>query len=120
MQEISVPSRYLVLCLLCSLPVPATAAAEHFFGYNQTTATDFTGVFLAPEGTAKWGPNEALNDKDRSWESGERLAIKSGSRARFDLKLQDRSGRTCIKRGIDLTNDTTFDIRDADLATCGR
>jgi hypothetical protein len=109
---------YALLVILCGLPASNGFAAERFFGFNETTATAFTGVYLAPAGTTKWGPNEALNDKDRIWDAGERLAIKQASRGHFDLKVVDRSGRICIKPGLDLTNDLTFDIRDQDLAGC--
>ena len=95
-------------------------AADRFFGFNETTATVFTGVYLAPEGTDGWGPNEALNDKDKVWDTGERLPIKNVSRGRFDLKTIDRSGRVCVKQGLDLTRDLTFDIRDDDLVRCGK
>ncbi|MDR3529523.1 MAG: hypothetical protein P4L90_03040 [Rhodopila sp.] len=110
----------MLMLVLCGLPVPGAVAADRFFAYNETTATDFTGVFLAPEGTGQWGPNEALNDKDKRWDAGERLAIKSVSRGRFDLKVVDQAGHACVKHGLDLTKDTTFDIRDDDLATCRR
>lgn len=110
--------RYLGPIVLCSLPRLAGAAADRFFGFNNTTATNFTGVFLAPEGTAEWSPNEALNDKDKRWDAGERLVITAISRGRYDLKVVDGAGRTCIKHGVDLTKDTTFDVRDEDLAVC--
>jgi hypothetical protein len=93
-------------------------AADRFFLYNLTTSTTFTGVYLAPAGSDRWGSNQALNDKDKAIEPSERLAIKDIARGRFDAKLVDRKGRTCIRRGIDLRQDTTFDIRDSDLADC--
>lgn len=110
------------LMLLCgpavALAPPLAAAADRFFGFNLTASTVFTGVYLAPEGTTDWGQNEALNDKDHTWEYGERLRITGVSRRMYDLKLIDRSGRVCIKHGVDLRSDTTFDIRDDDLRTC--
>jgi hypothetical protein len=112
--------KYVVLTILLGLQLSNALAADRFSGFNNTTSTVFTGVYLAPEGTAKWGPNEALNDKDKVWDTGERLAIKSVSRGKYELKVVDRSGRTCIKHGIDLTSDTTFDIRDEDLRGCKR
>lgn len=108
------------LLLLGVLTDSGAAAADRFFGYNHTTATDFTDVFLAPAGTDRWGPNQALNDKDHTWESGERLSMTDMSRGQFDLKVVDRAGVECIIRGIDLTRDTTFDLRDGDLANCNR
>jgi hypothetical protein len=110
--------RVILLTIICGLAAPGAFAADRFFGFNDTTATVFTGVYLAPQGTSAWGPNEALNDKDKTLDPGERLTIKGVSRGTYDLKVIDRSGRICIKHGVDLTNDTTFDIRDEDLHDC--
>jgi hypothetical protein len=112
--------KFLLLAILCGLPASGASAADRFSGFNNTTSTVFTGVFLAPEGTVKWGPNEALNDKDKVWDVSERLAITHIWRGKFDLKVVDRSGRTCVKHGLDLTKDLTFEIRDEDLARCKR
>jgi hypothetical protein len=94
------------------------SAAEQFVGFNETTSTVFAGVYLAPAGSTWWGPNQALNDKDRSWDYGERLKITGLSRGVFDLKLIDRSGRACVKHSIDLTKERTFEVRDEDLRGC--
>jgi hypothetical protein len=109
--------RLLPLLALC-VSAGSGAAAERFFVYNLTTSTEFTGVFLAPAGTENWGANQALNDKDKSLETSERLALTGISHGSFDVKLRDRKGHTCVKRGVDLARDTTFDIRDEDLADC--
>jgi hypothetical protein len=94
------------------------SAADRFFLYNLTTSTTLTGVYLAPAGSDRWGSNQALNDKDKAVDPSERLPIKDIARGRFDAKLVDPKGRTCIRRGIDLSQDTTFDIRDTDLTDC--
>lgn len=108
-----------IACLLLAAGCGGAAAAgERFFVYNLTTSTEFTGVFLAPAGTPNWGPNQALNDKDHSLDVNERLPISGITHGRFDVKLQTEKGRTCIKSGVDLTSETTFDIRDADVAGC--
>jgi hypothetical protein len=98
----------------------ATAAADRFFVYNLTDASTFTGVYLAPAGTIQWGANQALNDKDRAIDPSERLQIKDVSRGVFDVKLVDEKGRVCFAHGIDLTKETTFEIRDRDLTDCRR
>ena len=118
LHALRVPCLLPALSVLCILASPAALAADRFFGFNDTTSTVFTGVYLAPAGTTAWGSNQALNDKDKTWESGERLAITGLPRGRFDLKVVDKSGRTCIKHGIDTTRDTSFDIRDQDLRDC--
>ena len=105
--------------LVFIMPLTQCLAADRFFGFNNTTSTVFTEVYLAPHGTTRWGPNEALNDKDKTWEPGERLLIKAASRAEFDLRVVDRAGRICVKHNIDLTKDSTFEVRDVDLQDCG-
>ena len=102
-----------------SIPVqPASGAGQKFFAYNNTTRTDFTGVYLAPAGTQNWGPNQALNDKDKSLDSGERLTLTGLSPGRFSVKLVDHAGRTCVLQSVDLTKDSSFEIRDAQLSDC--
>lgn len=94
----------------------ATAAgAEKFFVYNLTAATDLAGVFLAPTGTTDWGPNQALNDKDHQVEPTERLLVRGIRHGIYDVRAVAASGHACIKKGVDLTSETTFDIRDADM-----
>jgi hypothetical protein len=93
-------------------------AADRFFLFNLTNATSFTGVYLAPVGTSDWGPNQALNDKDRAVDSGERLALKGIGRGRFDVRLESAKGLVCLKRNVDLVSDTSFDFREAELAGC--
>ena len=104
--------------LFISAASSATAADSPLVLYNLTARTDFTGVYLAPPGTQRWGPNEALTDKDKSLDSDERLVLKDLTPGRFDLKLVDRKGRTCIIRNIDLVRETSFDIRDEALTDC--
>ena len=104
--------------LLAVCASPGANAADRYFLYNLTTAATFTGVYLAPEGTGDWGGNQALNDKDKSVDPSERLPIAGIRHGRFDVKLVDRKGRTCFARGIDLSKDTTFEIRDKNLTEC--
>ena len=109
--------QFAIICLLATIGT-ATAANPRLVLYNLTARKDFTGVYLAPPGTDNWGPNEALTDKDKSLDSDERLVLKDVNPGRFDLKLVDRRGRTCIIRNIDLAGETSFDIRDEALTDC--
>lgn len=109
---------HVLLALLYGLVAQSASAADRFTGFNETTSTVFTGVYLAPHGSGAWGANEALNDKDKVWDAGERLIIGDVSRGVFDLKVVDRTGRVCYKYAIDLTKDRTFDIREDDLRNC--
>jgi len=93
-------------------------ADPRLFVYDLTTATKFIEVYLAPSGSGQWGANQTVNDKDRVLDPGERLAITILARGVYDVKFVDPDGRVCIKAGVDLTRETTFDIRDTDLAKC--
>ena len=114
------PYRFFLLTMLSVLTATNALGADRFFGYNSTASTIFTGVYIAPHDSSEWGSNEALNDKDKTWEPGERLAMKRAFHGLIDLKVVDQSGRTCIKHGIDLAKDSTFEIRDDDLIGCKR
>lgn len=94
------------------------SAAEKFFAYDETTSSTFTGVYLAPAGTTRWGPNQALNDKDKTLEPSERLPLKGIGHERYDVRLVDAKGKACIDHGVDLTSETSFVIRDEDLTEC--
>ncbi len=109
--------RLIWLPLTIAVALPASAA-DRFFVYNLTDSTTFTGLYLAPAGSGQWGTNQTLNDKDKAIDPSERLPIKGVSRGVFDVKLVDGKGRVCIAHGIDLTKDTTFEIRDSNLTDC--
>ncbi|MBO0710440.1 MAG: hypothetical protein J2P47_04075 [Acetobacteraceae bacterium] len=95
-----------------------SAAAAAFAVYNETTGTEFVGVYLAPENTENWGANQALNDKDHALDTSERLLLKDIGPRRYDVRLVDRKGRSCILKGVDLTRDRSFEVRDQDLTNC--
>jgi hypothetical protein len=98
------------------------AAAERFFAYNMTTSDIFTGVYAAPAGSTKWGPNQALNDKDHALDPSERLRIDGLEPGRYDFRIvwKDKAGHAheCVKHDVALGADKSFDVRDDDLAAC--
>lgn len=94
------------------------SAADRFFAYNETTSSTFKGVYLAPAGTTQWGANQALNDKDKTLEPSERLPLKGIGHERYDVRLVDEKGKTCIKHDVNLAGETSFVIRDEDLQDC--
>jgi hypothetical protein len=115
---------FMKLTALASVVVLAVAtsvsanAGTNYFAYNDTAVTTFTGVYLAPTGTTQWGPNQALNDDDKELDFGERLTLTGLNPGLYDVKLVDQKGQTCIMHRIDLTKETSFEIRDASLAGC--
>ncbi len=96
----------------------ARAQEARFVAFNLTASTEFTALYLAPAGTQDWGPNQVLNDKDKTWDASERVRLSGITHGRYDARLVDEKGRECRLSNVDLTKDTSFDVRDADLASC--
>jgi hypothetical protein len=108
----------LALCAALTVATAGWAAAAGYFAYNLTATTSFSGVYLAPAGGTRWGPNQALNDDDKVLDFGERLTLTGVAPGIYDVKLVDDTGRTCILHGVDLKTQTSFEIRDAGLTDC--
>jgi hypothetical protein len=107
----------LALALLAALAVPAAAKDMQF--WNQTSK-EFGGVYLAPAGTTQWGPNQADNDDDHAVSADERLKITGVKPGKYDVKLVDKTGRTCIVAGVAVsgTGKVAFAIDEKQLTHC--
>ena len=99
---------------------PANAAAQTKF-WNLTENT-VDGLWLAPAGTTGWGPNQALNDNDKTVDHDERLKITGVKTGVYDVRLTDVRKRSCVIKGVKVTEGEVFTIEEADLAkaTCGK
>jgi hypothetical protein len=98
---------------------PASFAAERLRFWNLTKVT-IAELYLAPVGTAEWGPNQCLNDPDKSVDSDERLTITGVEAGRYDAKLVDKKGRACIVPNVEVKSGRpyAFSISDSDLTNC--
>ena len=85
--------------------------------WNLTTAT-ISSFQLSPAGKDTWGPNQALNDKDKEVDHDERLRITSTEPGRYDAKIGYRNSKQCIVRDIEIKADAVFSIADKDLKDC--
>jgi hypothetical protein len=85
--------------------------------WNLTTAT-ISSFQLSPAGKDTWGPNQALNDKDKEVDHDERLRITSTEPGRYDAKIGYRNSKQCIARDIEIKADAVFSIADKDLKDC--
>ncbi|HEY0524060.1 MAG TPA: hypothetical protein VGD08_11755 [Stellaceae bacterium] len=97
----------------------ASAAAERLRFWNLTTVT-ISQLYLAQTGTSDWGPNQCLNDRDKEVDADERLALTGIGPGRYDVKLADKTGRTCIVRNVEVKTGGkyAFSIADQDLRDC--
>jgi hypothetical protein len=105
--------------LLLGASAEATAQGKGMRFWNLTTAT-INNFQLSPAGKDAWGPNQALNDKDREVDHDERLRITGVTPGTYDAKVGYRDGRSCVARNIEIKADAVFSIADKDLKECNK
>jgi hypothetical protein len=94
-----------------------TAQGKGIRLWNLTTAT-ISNFQLSPAGKDSWGPNQALNDRDKEVDHDERLRITGIEPGRYDAKVGYRDSRQCLVRDIQIKADAVFSIADKDLKDC--
>jgi hypothetical protein len=116
--------------------VPASivlGAALAFVGYSAAGAQDrkgirfwnltlytITALQLSPAGADRWGPDQCRNDRDGTVDHDERLRITGVEPGRYDVKLADKIGRTCIVRNVEVNDGAVFAIEEKHLTDCSR
>ena len=96
-------------------------AADQMRFWN-TTSVQIDELYLAPAGTDKWGPNQTLNEDDKSVEVDERMKLTGVEPGRYDVKLVDARGRTCVVRNVEVKGGGkyAFSLEDKDLTVCAK
>ena len=87
--------------------------------WNLTSST-VTNLQLSPPGQDAWGVNQCANDPDGSIDHDERLRITGISPGRYDVKLANKAGQTCVVRNLEIKENGIFSIGDKDLTDCAR
>jgi len=107
----------LFLLLFCS----GGDAAERMRFLNKMEAT-IVELRLAPAGSENWGSNQTENDSDRAVDADEGLNLKGIAPGRYDVKLKDKAGRSCVVRDVAVNGGQpyAFSISDTDLRDCKR
>lgn len=95
--------------------VLAQGKPTRFWNLTRNTISQF---YLAPAGTANWGPNQCKNDKDGAVDPDERLRITDVSSGVYDAKLVDVTGRACIVRNVSVEAGGIFSIEEKNLTSC--
>lgn len=97
----------------------AAAGAERMRFWNLTSVT-ISKLYLAPAGTNSWGPDQCQNDPDGAVDSDERLSLKGIEPGRYDVKLTDKNGRTCVVHNVEVEGGRpyAFAIEESDLKDC--
>jgi hypothetical protein len=109
------------LLALTALAHGSFAAAQEGKGirfWNLTLHT-ITHLHMSPAGENRWGADQCRNDRDGTVEHDERLRITGITPGRYDLSLEDDTGRKCIVRNIDVQAGAVFAIEERQLTGCG-
>ena len=82
------------------------------------TANTITVLQMSPSGKQEWGINQCKNDHDGTVDHGERLRITDVNAGRYDVRIVDKAGRTCIVRDVDVKEAAIFTIEEKQLTDC--
>jgi hypothetical protein len=107
----------LALPLVLAAGAPAFGAAKGMRLWNLTGET-LDRVELAPAGTLKWGRNQCANDDDGTVDFDEELPIRGVKPGRYDVRVRDVHGKTCIARNVEVKAKASFAVHEKDLADC--
>lgn len=105
----------LIIFIAALLPTSASAKDTRFWNL---TANTLTSVQLSPAGKNDWGRNQADNDRDHTVDHDERLKITDTPPGVYDVKLVDKSGRTCVVPNIEIKEGLVFSIEEKNLKNC--
>lgn len=109
------------LLLACALLAASPClAAEKRIRFWNLTAHTITAFQLAPAGTEQWSRNQCENDRDGTVDHDERLRITGIAPGRYDAKFADKSGRTCIVKGLEIEEGGIFAVEEKSLVDCRR
>ena len=97
----------------------ADAAERRGMRFWNLTLYTLTSLQFSPPGQNAWGKNQCENDDDKAVDHNERLRITGLGPGRYDAKLVDRLGRTCVVKDVDV-KDGIFAIEEKQLTDCER
>jgi hypothetical protein len=105
-----------VALLLMAASAQAQSKRSGMRFWNLTLYT-LTSLQFSATGQDKWGPNQCLNDDDKTVDHDERLRITGMTAGRYDARLIDKVGRTCVVRDVEV-KDGVFAIEEKQLTSC--
>jgi hypothetical protein len=82
------------------------------------TGETIVHLYMAPASTNAWGPDQCRNDPDGSVDFDERLRIAGISSGTYDVRFTDKTGRSCVVAGVEVTQGKVFSIGKEALDHC--
>jgi hypothetical protein len=109
-----------VLAVLAAVATGGAAQAAQKMQFWNMTGETVDQLYLAPAGTDKWGPNQCLNDEDKTVDADERLLLKGVAPGQYDVKLHDVKGRSCLVKNVEVKagGKYAFSIEEKELTDC--
>ena len=101
------------------LGAPALAKDKPTRFWNLTLHT-VNNLQLSPAGQNAWGPNQCKNDRDGTVDHDERVNVTGVGPGRYDVKLADVSGRSCVVKNIEVKSGAVFTIEEKQLTDCAK
>ncbi|WP_395697870.1 hypothetical protein [Methylocella sp.] len=105
----------LALSMLAVLASACGALAEKPTRFWNLTSKTVSELRLAPAGTQAFGENQTLNDKDKTVDHDERVAVKGVESGVYDVKVGLEDGKTCLARNVKVEKGEVFSIEDKEL-----
>ena len=106
-----------VALLLMASAAQAQGSKRGGMRFWNLTLYTLTSLQFSPPGQNAWGKNQCDNDDDKTVEHNERLRITGLTPGRYDAKLVDKIGRTCVVKDVDV-KDGVFSIEEKQLTSC--
>ena len=114
MRHVSIVAVALMLMVAAAQAQSSKRSGMRF--WNLTLYT-LTSLQFSPPGQNAWGRNQCENDDDKTVDHNERLRITGLTAGRYDARLVDRIGRTCVVKDVDV-KDGVFSIEEKQLTDC--
>ena len=112
--------RHIITALSLVIIAGAVQAADSgITRFWNLTGETITHLYLAPTGTADWGPDQCRNDKDGSVDFDERLRITGVSSGHYDVRFTDKTGRSCVVKNVEVNAGKVFSIDKETSGHCG-
>lgn len=104
------------LALMLLVP-PSEGAERRGMRFWNLTLYTLTSLQFSAPGQNAWGKDQCENDDDGAVDHNERLRITGLAPGRYDARLTDKLGRTCIVKDVDV-KDGLFAIEEKQLTVC--
>jgi hypothetical protein len=95
----------------------ADSAGRARIRFWNLTAHTLTSLQFSAPGQNAWGANQCENDNDKTVDHDERLRITGVAAGRYDAKLTDKMGRTCVVKDVEV-KDGIFAIDEKQMTNC--